>query len=178
MTKLTSKDLLGMLIDLEEDLALCQETENSIDVINKITEVKTLISKKVDSIDYFSVEMDRQTGLIDAEIDTYKKEIKRLQSKKNAIKKTDEYLNKVMLPMIVETSGNDGVLKTDTARYKLYETYGPLIVEDEEEIPNEFRRVKIEIDKKNARKAVIEAAENNMGISGFSIEKVKRIRRS
>ena len=178
MTKLTSKDLLGMLIDLEQDLELCRETENSIEVINKITEVKTLISKKVDSIDYFSVEMDRQTGLIDAEIDTYKKEIQRLQGKKNAIKKTDEYLNKVMLPMIVETAGNDGVLKTDTARYKLYETYGPLIVEDEEEIPNEFRRVKIEIDKKNARKAVIEAAENNMGISGFSIEKVKRIRRS
>ena len=80
--------------------------------------------------------------------------------------------------MIIETAGNDGVLKTDTARYKLYETYGPLTVEDEDEVPNEFRRVKIEVDKKNARKAVIEAAENGLGISGFSIEKVKRVRRS
>ena len=176
--KLTSKDLLGLLIDLEQDLDYCNETENSIEVINKITEVKKMISKKVESIDYFSVEIGRQTGLIDSEIDTYRKEIKRLQSKKHAIKRTDEYLNKVMLPMIIETAWNDGVLKTDTARYKLYETYGPLTVEDEDEVPNEFRRVKIEVDKKNARKAVIEAAENGLGISGFSIEKVKRVRRS
>ena len=113
--KLTSKDLLGLLIDLEQDLDYCNETENSIEVINKITEVKKMISKKVESIDYFSVEIGRQTGLIDSEIDTYRKEIKRLQSKKNAIKRTDEYLNKVMLPMIVETAGNDGVL---ILRYK------------------------------------------------------------
>ena len=77
--KLTSKDLLGLLIDLEQDLEFCNETENSIEVLNKITEVKGMISKKVDSIDYFSVELDRQTGLIDAEIDTYRKEVKRLQ---------------------------------------------------------------------------------------------------
>jgi hypothetical protein len=176
--KPTSRDLLGTLIDLEQDLELSTETEDSIDIQSKITEVKRMISRKVESIDYFSVEMERRTGLIDAELDTYRKEIKRLMSQKNAIKRTEDYMNKVMLPMIIETAGNDGVLKTDTARYKLYETYGPLEVDDEDEVPNEYRRVKIEIDKRAARPAVIEAKENGMGISGFSIEKIKRVRRS
>ena len=36
----------------------------------------------------------------------------------------------------------------------------------------------MEVDKKGARKDVIEAAENGIGIGGFAISKVKRVRRS
>ena len=49
---------------------------------------------------------------------------------------------------------------------------------DEEAIQDKYKRYKVEIDKKGARKDVIDAAENGLGISGFKIEKTKRIRRS
>ena len=60
----------------------------------------------------------------------------------------------------------------------MFETWGPLEITDEEAIPDNFKRYKVEIDKKKARKEVIAGAEDGLGISGFKIEKVKRVRRS
>jgi len=105
-------------------------------------------------------------------------EVKRLRNRKNAIKRTEDYLNKELLPMIINTAGNDGVFKTDTTKYKLYQTWGPVEVIDEESVPDNYKRYKVEIDKKKARQDIIKAAEDGMGISGFQIKKVDRIRRS
>ena len=176
--KLTTRDLLGTLIDLEEEAQYVESDEQDQIIQAEIVKIKKEISRKVEGIDYFAVEMNRQSGLIDAEIKTMNDEVKRLRTKKNAIKRTEEYFNKVLLPMIIETAGNDGVFKTDTARYKLYEQWGPIEVTDEDIVPDEYKRAKIEVDKRGARKAVIEAAENGMGIAGFSIQKVKRVRRT
>ena len=176
--KLTSRDLIGIIIDLEEDILLEQDEDTKVILENKLVEVKKEISKKVEGIDYVAIEMSRQSSLIDAEIKTMNDEVKRLRNKKAAIKKTEDYFNKTLLPMIIETAGNDGIFKTNTAKYKLYETWGPLEVNDEDVKPDEYKRVKIEVDKKGARKAVIEATEQGMGIAGFTINKVKRVRRS
>ena len=176
--KLTSRDLIGIIIDLEEDILLEQDEDAKVILENKLVEVKKEISRKVEGIDYVAIEMSRQSSLIDAEIKTMNDEVKRLRNKKAAIKKTEDYFNKTLLPMIIETAGNDGVFKTNTAKYKLYETWGPLEVNDEDSIPDDYKRVKIEVDKKGARKAVIEATEQGMGIAGFTINKVKRVRRS
>jgi hypothetical protein len=182
--KLTSRDLVGMLIDLEEELEYVQnnvvlDTEVKVaDIESRIDAVKKQITNKVEGLDYFIVEMNRQEALIASEINTLQDEIKRLRVKKNAVKRTEDYFNKILLPMIIETAGNDGVFKTDTAKYKLYETWGPIEVTDEDAVPDQYKRAKIEVDKKGARKAIIEAAENNMGIAGFAIRKVKRVRRS
>ena len=167
--KLTSRDLIGIIIDLEEDILLEQDEDAKVILENKLVEVKKEISKKVEGIDYVAIEMSRQSSLIDAEIKTMNDEVKRLRNKKAAIKKTEDYFNKTLLPMIIETAGNDGIFKTNTAKYKLYETWGPLEVNDEDVIPDEYKRVKIEVDKKGARKAVIEATEQGMGIAGFTI---------
>ena len=80
--------------------------------------------------------------------------------------------------MIVDTCGNDGVFETDTTRYKAYLTYGPIEITDEELIDDDYKRYKIEVDKKKARAKAIELADQGMGLSGFSIQKVKRIKRS
>ena len=176
--KLTTRDLLGTLIDLEEEAQYVESDEQDQIIQAEIVKIKKEISRKVEGIDYFAVEMNRQSGLIDAEIKTMNDEVKRLRTKKNEIKRTEEYFNKVLLPMIIETAGNDGVFKTDTARYKLYEQWGPIEVTDEDRVPDEYKRAKIEVDKRGARKAVIEAAENGIGIAGFSIQKVKRVRRT
>tara|TARA_Y100000766_G_scaffold237479_1_gene213634 strand:+ start:344 stop:898 length:555 start_codon:yes stop_codon:yes gene_type:complete len=181
--KPTTRDLIGALIDLQidrenQELLEPDNTEALTTIDNSISQLKKEISNKASSIDYFMVEMNKNTNLIDAEIKTHMDEVKRLRNRKNAIKRTEDYLNKELLPMIINTAGNDGVFKTDTTKYKMYQTWGPVEVTDEESVPDNYKRYKVEIDKKKARQDIIKAAEDGMGISGFQIKKVDRIRRS
>ena len=188
--KITTRDMIGALIDLENDLEYLElqfDPDNpsssavgdEIKITeNKIAKLKSDIAQKTSNIDHFIMEMNKQAGLIDSEISTYGEEIKRLRMRKAAIKKTEDYFNKELIPMIIETAGTDNVFKTSTTRYKLYETWGPLEVTDPEEIPDKYKRYKVEVDKKGARKDVIESTENGLGISGFRIQKTKRVRRS
>ena len=181
--KPTTTDLIGSLIDLQidrdnQELMAPDDTGALALIDDAIDEVKNAISKKTSGIDHFIVEMNKNTNLIDAEIKTHMDEVKRLRGRKNAIKRTEDYFNKDLLPMIIDTCGNDGVFQTDTTRYKLYETWGPIEITDEDAINDNYKRYKVEIDKKAARKAAIEAAEDGMGIAGFQISKVKRVRRS
>ena len=99
-----------------------------------IQEVKNQISRKTSGIDYMIVEMNKQTNLLDAEIATLMDEVKRLRGRKKSIKSSEDFFNKELLPMIIETAGNDGVFQTDTTRYKMYETWGQLEIIDEEAI--------------------------------------------
>ena len=181
--KLTTRDLIGSLIDLQIDRDMQELTEPDNPgplalIDDAIGEVKNQIARKTSGIDFMIVEMNKNKALIDAEIQTHMDEVKRLRNRKKSIDKTEEYFNKELLPMIIETAGNDGVFNTDTTRYKMFETWGPLQITDEEVIPDNYKRYKVEIDKKKARKEVITAAEDGLGISGFKIEKVKRVRRS
>ena len=189
--KLTTRDLIGTLIELEIDKEYLQMQSDPDDNPNEerlqsdivkldesITKVKSEIAKKTSGIDYMIVEMNRKKDILKAEITSYMDEIKRLRARQNAIKRTEDYFNKNLLPMIIETAGNDGVFETETTRYKLYETWGPLEVIDEDAVNDQYKRYMVEIDKKGARNSIIEAAENGLGISGFKIEKVKRVRRS
>jgi len=184
----TSRELIDKYIEteLEKDYA---EMDSTLDDSEKaeivqsldesLEEQKAVLSRKVDQVDSFTLELSRQQGLIDGEIMSIRNELNRLLSRKKAIKRSEEYFKSVILPMIIETCGNDGILKTDSARYKLYDTWGPLEITDEEMIPDEYKRYKVEIDKKKARKDVIAAKEEgNLGIAGFDINKKKRIRKS
>ena len=79
--------------------------------------------------------------------------------------------------MVVNELGDEnGVYETGTARYKLYETYGPVVVVDEKQIPDEYKVMEYveKVDKKTARKDLTKG----VAIPGFHIEKVKRVRRS
>ena len=81
--------------------------------------------------------------------------------------------------MIVEEVGDEnGVFETNTARYKMYESYGPISIVDETLVNDEFKRYKVEIDKKKARSKAMELADKGMQLDGFSMFKVKRIKRS
>ena len=62
------------------------------------------------------------------------------------------------------------------ACYKLYETYGPVVITNPDDIPDAFKKVEMveKIDKKEARKVLTQGND----IPGFYAEKVKRVRRS
>ena len=173
--KKTSKELLGEYIDLEIEV---DSPDPDLDtLIPKLNNVKSQIKKKVDGIDHFMMELSRREHLIDAEIEALKSEEQRLKVRRKAVQNLKDYFNGSLIPMIVEELGDDdGVYETDTARYKMYESWGPTLILDEDSVPDDFKKVTMveAVDKKKARDVLRSGAK----IPGLTITKVKRVRRS
>ena len=175
LKKQTTRELVGEYIDLEIQAEHASD-EEILDISDKLTSLKGTIKRKVDGIDYFMVELDRKLHLIDAEVEAIKKEETRLRVRRRATESLKQYFNGVLIPMVVEEVGINGVYETDTARYKLFETWGPVVVVNEEDVPNDFKKVVMteSVDKKKARDILSKGNQ----IPGLHIEKVKRVRRS
>lgn len=175
--KKTTRELLGEYIDAEIDAQYSKDNVELTNAMVKMENVKNNIKKKVDGIDYFMVELNRREHLIDAEIEALKDEETRLKVRRKAVEGLKKYFNQQLLPMVISELGDkNGVYETDTARYKMFETWGPIVVQDEEEVPSDFKIVKMSesIDKKKAR----EVLKNGNKVPGLFMEKIKRVRRS
>jgi len=173
--KKTARELLGDYIDLEIEV---DSPDPDLEVLlPQMDKVKGLIKKKVDGIDHFMMELSRREHLIDAEIEALKSEETRLKVRRKAVQNLKDYFNGSLIPMIVEELGDDnGVYETDTARYKMFETWGPTLVLDEESVPDDFKKVIYteSVDKKKAKEVLKTGAK----IPGLALTKVKRVRRS
>jgi len=173
----TTRELIGDYIETDMNLQIEQDNEEQLILETQMSNVQGQIRKKVDGIDHFMVELSRREHLIDAEIEAIKQEQARLRVRRKAVTSLKDYFNKTLLPMVVSELGDDdGVYETDTARYKMYETFGPVAVTDESSIPAEYKKMEYveSIDKKKARKDLTAG----VSIPGFFIEKLKRVRRS
>ena len=146
--------------------------------------VEQAIDKLIRSLESIGYSTDEAVNKVNndlenakAEVEAYNAEIQRLKLRRKATMSLKDYFNKTLIPMVVEELGDDnGVYETNTARYKLYETFGPAAVTDETIVPDEYKVVKMveSIDKKKARAELTKGVD----IPGFHIEKVKRVRRS
>ena len=87
----------------------------------------------------------------------YKEAIKTIDCKIKSNEKTQDYIEKVILPKLVNSKGQ---LDTGVKKYTIYEADGELVVTDESKVPSEFINTKIEqtIDKVALKKYV---KENN-----------------
>jgi len=180
--KQTARELIGDHMDI----VLRMELDTNEETLPALLEEQALIQRKIkgkaDGIDFFSQNIKEREYLIDAEIEVHKSEIARLRNRKYALTRTSDYLNKVLLPMLIEELGDEnGVLETDTARYKLYETYGSVVILDQSALPDDFIKTEIvqKVDKAKLRKACMSLAKEGIELpNGASIQKVKRVKRS
>tara|TARA_R100001463_G_scaffold78410_1_gene132698 strand:- start:938 stop:1519 length:582 start_codon:yes stop_codon:yes gene_type:complete len=183
----TAKELIGEYMDIIMELALTDYDEpKNQEIILKLEEKRVSLQlkmkDKVQSIDFFSQNIKERDYLLSAEIEAHKDEIDRLKNRQRALNATNDYLNKVLLPMIIEEIGDEnGVLETDTARYKLYETYGSVIVTNQEQLSDDFIKTKItqSVDKAKLRKECMKSAVAGLDMpEGATIMKIKRVKRS
>ena len=182
----TTKEIVGELIDINQQMELLeQKTDIDMDE-HKILEEKRIslhkdVRTKIQNVDYFMMELNKKEHLIDAVVEALKDEIDRLRSRRNGLQRTKDFFNKNLLPaVIMEIGSEDGVYETSTARYKLYETFGPVNV-DPHNISDDFKKVEIveKLDKVKARKAAISAFNAGEEMpEGINIKKVKRVKRS
>jgi len=182
----TTKEIVGELIDINQQMELIEQRPDIDMEEHKLLEEKRIelhkqVRTKITKVDYFMMELNKKEHLIDAEVEALKDEIDRLKSRRNGLQRTKDFFNKNLLPAVIMEIGNDdGVYETNTARYKLYETFGPVDV-DPHVISDDFKKVEIveKLDKVKARKAAISAfnAGKEMPV-GIDISKVKRVKRS
>ena len=182
----TTKELVGELIDVNQEIEYLEKLpELDMDSLKRLEEHRVTlhqqVKNKLDNVDYFMVELSKREHLIDAEVEALKDEIDRLKSRRRGLEKTMDYFNKTLLPAVILEIGNDdGVYETNTARYKLYETYGGVEI-DPHTVSEDFKRIQIveKLDKVKARKAAISAhkAGDNMP-EGINITRVKRVKRT
>jgi|TARA_R110000744_G_scaffold44882_2_gene99991 hypothetical protein len=182
----TTRELVGALINVNQELEyLEQKSELDMDAHKELEETRMEIhrqvSTKLENVDQFMVELDKRSYVVDAEIEHLKEEIDRLKSRRKGLERTVDYFNKQLLPtLIMEVGNDDGVYETDTARYKLYETFGGVTI-DPHTVSDDFKKVEIveKFDKSKARKAAISAfkAGDDMP-QGINIHKVKRVKRT
>ena len=178
---MTSRELIGELIGLKMELQYLppHEIEETEPIINQIKVLEKQLVEKVDNINHFIVELKTRRELCNAEVTYYKEEIDRLKAKDAQIKSIDEYLTKVLLPNIIREVGKDNVLETPTTRFKLYQSFGKVEI-DEGMCPREYIKIKQTeyVDKKQAREDAKKAYEKGEKIPGINISKVDRIRRT
>jgi hypothetical protein len=123
------------------------------------------------------LELNKKESLINAEIEVIKQEEKRLRVRRKAVESLKKYFNEILLPMVITELGDrDGVYETDTARYKMFDAWGPVTIYNESEVPDDFMTIKTvySVNKKKAREILKEGAS----VPGLGMTKVKRIRRS
>jgi hypothetical protein len=182
----TTKEIVGELIDVNQELEYEeQRSELDMERHKELEETRMqlhrLVRTKLDNVDYFMVELGKREYVIDAEVEHMKEEIARLRSRRKGLERTKDYFNKTLLPsVILEIGDENGVYETNTARYKLYETFGSVEI-DPHTVSNDFKKVEIleKLDKAKARKAAISAfnAGDDMP-QGIQINKVKRVKRT
>ena len=182
----TTKEIVGELIDVNQQLESLEQRPDVDMEEHKLLEEQRIalhkeVRSKIQNVDYFMTELNKKEYLIDAEVEALKDEIARLKSRRNGLERTKDFFNKNLLPVVIMEVGNEnGVYETATARYKLYETFGPVEV-DPHSISDDFKKVEIveKLDKVKARKAAIAAfnAEKDMP-EGIKIKKVKRVKRT
>jgi len=176
--KQTTRELLSDLIAIESELELglipdTQENKNRLSVTKKSLE------KKMQNIDDFQLELKRREKLLDAEAKVYMEEITSLRNKMKKIASIRMFFDGTLIPAVVKQAGKDGVYETERARYKLYETYGGVEVDENNVLPK-YKKMKVEnyIDRAEARKDAIAADKKGERIPGISIKKVERIRKT
>ena len=187
LIKRTTRDIIGDYIANEQRFDYVEKTSDQIekaDLDLYIKSKETLqmeIRTKMDKVDSFVLETKRKEHLIDAEVDALKNEIDRLKQRRKAVGMFKKFVNDVLLPMVVKEIGTkDGVWETDVARYKLYESFGGVMV-NPDEVSSDFKKVEIKesIDKVKARKAAISAHRAGEDMPpGIDIRKIERVRRT
>lgn len=144
--------------------------------------ISLMLKNKITKIDKVMLDMSKREFLIDAEVEALTQEIDRLKTRKRALNRFKEFVNKFIIPWAIEKLGKDNKWETDYAKYTLYETWGPLkILAKLEDVPEEFRKVEIleSVDKKLARTEALKNHEEGKGdLSWCYLPRVRRIRRS
>ncbi|GAB6045112.1 hypothetical protein JCM11957_07100 [Caminibacter profundus] len=155
------------LFEIADEFQKLYELASDSDDIETLTELFNELEIKLeDKADNTRIVLQK----LDSDIKFLDEEIKRLQNRKKTIQKNKENL-KTLLELALKSAGIEK-LKTPKATFYFAPTPPKLIINDENEIPDEFKIPKIEIDKQKLK----EALKNGLIIKGATLEQIETLR--
>lgn len=187
MTQLTTRTLIDDYFNIVEEIDFIEEQLSDPDAIeseeqlrnqhsnlqNNLNNIASLLTSKFDNVYKFNLELDRRNNIIQAEIDTLKKEITRLKRVKDVQLRAKEYMH-YLLKEIIKTKGTPNKsgnleIKTDIARFVLEKHWGGLEITDQSAVPSEYIIIEQKINNAKLRRDIIK--EKN-GVESYA--KVQR----
>jgi hypothetical protein len=181
MTQQSTEQLLDQLLSLNLDILYGDDSEEThYALMDAKGELVDLLKTKTDNIDTVVEMTDRRIGALKGEYEVMQEELKRMSKRIKAAEIHKRYLGETLLPAIIYAIGTeDGRLVTKRAKYKMYETFGPVVI-DELFLNDEYYKTTTTkmVDKKKAREAAKAAWNEKTTIPGALITKVTRVKRS
>jgi len=127
-----------------EELArsLAELDLNAEDVEQQLAEIQAKLIKKINSLDFVYIKLDAEIEQLKIYKELYQDELKKINSKMESIEKSKDRL----LQMLADAKLVDvnKPLRTQYHTYSLTKTYGGVEIVDEELLPSDYIKTKIE----------------------------------
>jgi hypothetical protein len=171
----TTYELLESYFDAHLDMQMESDEQEKITLENKVEEISTAIMKKIENIEHVMVKKDLITEQLKCQIDIYNDVLSKLRKKLLATNKGWKSLEGLIITAVDNIGERDGTKTTvenNGFKYTSYESPGALEILDKDSVPQEYTRIKTEIDKARLRKDILEGGDKDYA----KIPKIKRLK--
>ena len=175
----TTVELIQALIETHEQLTLddCPVEFKNI-LIKQEKLITNEIMEKSDSIHWFLTQIDIEEGKLNGAIEIHQQELEKLKIKRSSVDKSKEKIKELIMNAVEsigdkQENGNK-VLKSNTNKYTIYETDGPLEILDDSKIPDRYFKIEKKLNKTSLRNDIKKS--NNKKEDYAKISKIKRLK--
>ena len=172
-------ELIQALIETHEQLSLddCPD-----DFKNVLIEPEKLITneimKKSDSIHWFLTQIDIEESKLNSTIEVHERELEKLKKKRLSVDKSKDKMKELIMSAVnkigVNEDNGNKVLTTDSNKYTIYETDGPLEILDENKIPDYYFKIEKKLNKSLLRNDIKKSI--NKEETYAKVSKIKRLK--
>jgi len=174
-TRLTSYELLDEYFDAHLELQMEEDEETKVVLQERVNEVTEVIAEKIENIEHVLVKKDLIINQINTQIAVYQEVLNKLRKKSTAATSAWKYLESLIITLVDNVGKQNGsktTVEKNGFRFTTFESNGPLEITDPDNIPQEYTRIKTEVDKSRLRKDLIANGDTDYA----TVPKVKRLR--
>ena len=171
----TTYDLLESYLDVHLDMQMESDEDKKAILKAQVEEISTAMVQKIENIEHVIVKKDLVTKQLRIQIDVYNDVLNKLKKRLLATDKAGKYLEGLIITAvdnIGERNGTKTTVEHNGFKYTSYESPGALEITDLDSIPQEYTRIKTEIDKARLRKDILEDGDKDYA----KIPRIKRLK--
>ena len=175
----TTVELIQALIETHEQLALddCPDEFKNV-LVKQEKLINNEIMEKSDSIHWFLTQIDIEEGKLNGAIEIHQLELEKLKKKRTSVDKSKDKMKELIMNAVNSIGENlengNKVLKSNTNKYTIYETDGPLEILDDTKIPDRYFKIEKKLNKTSLRNDLQKS--NNNKEEYAKIPKIKRLK--
>lgn len=174
-TKLTTKELLDEYLDTSLDMQMSEDGEEKEALQAALAKMEETLLDKVDNIEHVIVRKNERTEVLKAQKKVYEDVVSNFKKKLEAEAKAYSRLETLIITIVENVGNQEGTkttLENNGFKYTAYHSPGSLEITDLDNIPQEYNKMKVEVDKARLRKDVIANGDTDYA----NVPRVKRLK--